>query len=700
MLRSLASPAGRLSRPSVASLSVSRPILARSLVSSVLLSSTRDTYESKKIAELKQELKSRGLSSSGRKEDLIKRLIDNDLTRAGSNISRQLPNQDTRSKSTLASLRTEPKKPQSSTSSPPPAAASPAKEVQAKKLAEKVSEVLKETDAPPELEAGSVHSAASDSAEKTGKSSPEQAPEVPSVATSPPGLPPQKAPVPKETFNVQIPYYDDPVESGPEIPIITSYTSPHARSTTDGLDRPLNTGPKVLSVSGEGEGLSHNAEAFDEHDFKDSTEKVNGLFSQILSDVKKDLGLEQGKSASKGQGAVQGLAASSSAIAKSVLSQAAQSFPKSSALGSSSSSSSGGSYRSNKNTRPLTDEERTGAWVLLGILVGGFALGGLGKPKEKAAHNVDERSTDVEKPKKQGGAAAQVRKPQPTSSGIKPSTKEVKAPVMCVPKPSLTSAALPASDVKPTGTLSQSTLAHLARLSTCEPREYQKLFRREMLKAERPGDFISDALVKLKVPNGGHIPGIEIFSPSHLDGETKICGPAFTVKMVAFNDKTSPKSERHYVDAAEPNSVMVITAPEGTRSAIWGGLMTARAQFLGVKGVVLDGRCRDLQEHRDANFPVFARGHSTLGQNPFTRQSELQVPITISDPTGGNLATITIHPGDIVIADLDGVVVVPPGIAEEAIRIAEKGKREDELCMKDLKAGKGVKETFATRRTK
>ena len=106
---------------------------------------------------------------------------------------------------------------------------------------------------------------------------------------------------------------------------------------------------------------------------------------------------------------------------------------------------------------------------------------------------------------------------------------------------------------------------------------------------------------------------------------------------------------------------------------------------------------------------VFARGHSTLGQSPFTRPSELQVPITIVDPalasdsdraTGPKFPSLTVNPGDIVLADMDGVVVIPPSLAEKVIAIANKGRDEDAKCMEDLKRGKGVKETFAKHRSK
>lgn len=227
------------------------------------------------------------------------------------------------------------------------------------------------------------------------------------------------------------------------------------------------------------------------------------------------------------------------------------------------------------------------------------------------------------------------------------------------------------------------------------------------------GVKVSDALLKLKVSEGGYLAGIEMYSPSYIASpEVKLCGPAYTVKMVSQQDTSAPKLKDHFVDAAEayPGHVMVVSAPSLTQSAVWGGLMTARAQQLQLQGVVLDGRCRDLMEHREEGFAVFARGHSVQGQSLFTRPSGVQVPIEINDPSAEaregdavrnpKMSSVTVRPGDFVLADIDGVVVVPPGVAEEVIRLAEKGRREDEMCMRDIKAGMPVKEAFAKNRTK
>lgn len=130
--------------------------------------------------------------------------------------------------------------------------------------------------------------------------------------------------------------------------------------------------------------------------------------------------------------------------------------------------------------------------------------------------------------------------------------------------------------------------------------------------------------------------------------------------------------------------------------------MTAGAQARGGTGVIISGRCRDLGEHRALGFPVFARGHSTVGQSPFARPSAVNIPITIS-PQGsgaGTFPSVTIQPGDWMIADEDGVVCVPRNLEEQVIELATKGREIDAKCLEDIKAGKGVGQSFKLHRGK
>ena len=70
---------------------------------------------------------------------------------------------------------------------------------------------------------------------------------------------------------------------------------------------------------------------------------------------------------------------------------------------------------------------------------------------------------------------------------------------------------------------------------------------------------ISDALIKLGSPNGGHIPDIHMVSPS--DATIRVCGPAYTVQMVLGSNKDAPKLSAHFADTAPKGSVIVINAP-------------------------------------------------------------------------------------------------------------------------------------------
>lgn len=132
--------------------------------------------------------------------------------------------------------------------------------------------------------------------------------------------------------------------------------------------------------------------------------------------------------------------------------------------------------------------------------------------------------------------------------------------------------------------------------------------------------------------------------------------------------------------------------------------MTAGAQARGAVGVIISGRCRDLAEHRAADFPVFARGHSTVGQSPFVRPSGVNVILTIHPKDAGDssdaFASVTVTPGDWIIADEDGVVCVPVDMVDKVAEFAKKGQEIDAKCMTDIKAGKGIQASFKEHRGK
>ncbi|KAG6850959.1 hypothetical protein H0H93_005828 [Arthromyces matolae] len=212
---------------------------------------------------------------------------------------------------------------------------------------------------------------------------------------------------------------------------------------------------------------------------------------------------------------------------------------------------------------------------------------------------------------------------------------------------------------------------------------------------------ISDALIKLNVPHGGYIPDIVQMFPGN-----SICAPAYTLRVVDASDTSAPKLSSHFVDTVPSGFIIVIEAPirlSHAKNAVWGGLMSAGAQARSAVGVIISGRCRDLGEHKSLNFPVFARAHSTLGTSTFTRPSEINVSLTITPqgtPLDTSFPSVVVEPGDWMIADQDGVVCVPKALESQVVELAEKGKAIDELCMADIRAGKGVQASFNAHRGK
>ena len=148
--------------------------------------------------------------------------------------------------------------------------------------------------------------------------------------------------------------------------------------------------------------------------------------------------------------------------------------------------------------------------------------------------------------------------------------------------------------------------------------------------------------------------------------EKRICGPAATVLEAATDAFVPPQHALDLIDEAPEGSVIVISIEGGQPDvAVWGGLMTAGAVANKHAGAVLDGSVRDLVEiRRDYDFPVYARDVSpgtTLGRYKTVAS---QVPVRV----GG----IVVHPGDLIVADVDGVVVVPKEHLAEVLAMSQE----------------------------
>jgi regulator of RNase E activity RraA len=144
-------------------------------------------------------------------------------------------------------------------------------------------------------------------------------------------------------------------------------------------------------------------------------------------------------------------------------------------------------------------------------------------------------------------------------------------------------------------------------------------------------------------------------------------------------------------------------------NACYGGLMTARAKYQGAVGSVIDGRFRDLQEQREQKFPVSLVIHIPQATNPsdkphqvFARDIGTAPPGQVAKVTGTNVPVklnseeqdVTINPGDYIIADMNGVVVLPKELAEEALPYMKKQVDADTQVAKAIGEGMSVQEAM------
>ncbi|KAK0249054.1 hypothetical protein LTR91_001026 [Friedmanniomyces endolithicus] len=206
---------------------------------------------------------------------------------------------------------------------------------------------------------------------------------------------------------------------------------------------------------------------------------------------------------------------------------------------------------------------------------------------------------------------------------------------------------------------------------------------------------VADALSKLKVPHGGFLAGLTMWSPKRQDGPTKIVGPAYTVRYVRKNYENEPQPSGHYIDSIPSGSVVFISAPARSINACYGGLMSTRAKYSGAVGTIVDGRLRDLQEHRDLDYPVFARDVGTTAPAETMRVAAINEPVRLNSDD----QDAVIHPGDILVGDLNGVVCIPQHLAEKVVELIPSQSEADEKVAADIRNGRPVAESMKEHRS-
>jgi len=185
---------------------------------------------------------------------------------------------------------------------------------------------------------------------------------------------------------------------------------------------------------------------------------------------------------------------------------------------------------------------------------------------------------------------------------------------------------------------------------------------------------LSDALDKLGLPSGVN-DGIHPVYPC-----PRIAGTAVTMRIVPDGSlKTSGHMGADPLDVAQPGDVLVFDNSGRMDQNCWGEIVTYAALQKGVAGVIVDGTVRDVDATEALGFPVYAKGIV----NRTARNRNVQGDYNCTVSIGG----LQVNPGEIIVADVNGIVVIPTSRAQEVLDIVHEMDEKEEAIISKIKAG-------------
>lgn len=190
---------------------------------------------------------------------------------------------------------------------------------------------------------------------------------------------------------------------------------------------------------------------------------------------------------------------------------------------------------------------------------------------------------------------------------------------------------------------------------------------------DMPTAIISDELNRFQAMDQG----IRLIGP----WREAVAGPALTVRSMGSDNLAL----HHAVANASPGMVLVAEAGQGGRNAVWGGILHRAAELRGVSAVIIDGFVRDSTELAQSNVPCYARGVVPAGpQKAWGGEVNGQIS------AGG----CPISCGDMIVADRDGVAVVPQHLQAAVLEGCRKRLASEKLIMSRLEKGETTVEIF------
>jgi 4-hydroxy-4-methyl-2-oxoglutarate aldolase len=167
----------------------------------------------------------------------------------------------------------------------------------------------------------------------------------------------------------------------------------------------------------------------------------------------------------------------------------------------------------------------------------------------------------------------------------------------------------------------------------------------------------------------------------------KLIGRAMPVLMIdVYGPQEKPFGKlTEALDQLQPGEIYIASGG-AMRCAYWGEILTATAKKRGAVGAVVNGYYRDTPMVMEQNWPVFSRGRFAQDSGVRTQVANYRCPIEIE--------SVWVNPGDLIFADLDGVLVIPKAVEEEVVLKALQKARGEKLVRKEIENGMSSTEAF------
>jgi regulator of RNase E activity RraA len=185
---------------------------------------------------------------------------------------------------------------------------------------------------------------------------------------------------------------------------------------------------------------------------------------------------------------------------------------------------------------------------------------------------------------------------------------------------------------------------------------------------------ISDALDRLRLP--GSALGI---APLLSHGQ-RMVGRAYTVRYVPVGAVKGTVGD--YIDDVEPGQVIVLDNQGRLYCTVWGDILTAMASNRGIAGTAIWGVCRDVAKAFELNYPLYSSSRFMRTGKDRVEVADVQVPVALGDAQ--------VRPGDLIVGDDDGIVIVPQGHEERLLEVARGIVEQEDAILDEILNGSTI----------